>query len=366
MCNRIIILFSFLVVFGLNINAFEYEAKLLNTETISEVEQWRYGKCFINDQQHVVGICKVDKKYPIYFIDQNKKIKFIDSKYQSMSPVALNNLGQIVGYIIENGKNSSLFLWSENFGIKKIDIFKSEDVRPIDLNDCNQILGEYKTSDNKFRPFIWSNDLSQDLGLGSKFVQQIEFYGFNVTNIKITSINNNGDIVGFITNGKYNEKQKKYIGFESFSFFWDGTLHIIPVHLPLLNGQDNYFILKLNNEGYVLVSNIGDGNSYIWHKFDGLKTLDDFTGKDINDSNVVLGYNSIWLEDKFYTFADLLGVRDINNMATAYSDTYSIERISCGRDAILGLNNKGQILCMAYIWGIWHPCILDPNEDFLK
>lgn len=224
-------IFAAMIIFhSIAAYAIEYKFSLLGTETMGEIHYWKYGRHFgINDKGQMFGVCLCEEKYSVYFIDQPKeRVTFIHSNNQSLNPIALNNLGQIVGTVLESVKNNSLFLWSEDLGLKKINILNSEDARPIALNDCNQILGVYKTDDNKFRQFLWNNGLVNDIGIGSEFVKQIESYGYNLTNINSTSINNNGDIIGYLTYGKYNEKQNKYVSTESFPFYWDGNFHIIP------------------------------------------------------------------------------------------------------------------------------------------
>jgi len=199
------------------------------------------------------------------------------------------------------------------------------------------------------------------MGIGSEFVKQIESCGYNLTNIQLKSINNSGHIVGYLTCGKYNEKTKKYVGIESFPFYWDGTIHIIPVALSINFPREDDFKIKINNNGSVLIVPYGDTTSYIWSKENGLKIISDLEGKAINDLNVVLGHNSICVDNKTIAFSELLGINDIYDMAPPYSDTFSIERIAIGREAVLEINNKGQIFCMGYMWGVWYPCILNPK-----
>ncbi len=144
--------------------------------------------------------------------------------------------------------------------------------------------------------------------------------------------------------------------------FYPVNGYIIPVSLPL-SFPEHQLIIKLNNNGFVLIVHPYDNTkSYIWNKKDGLKILPDFEGKAINDFNAVLGYHSVWFDDRPITFSELLGVNDINNIAPPYSDTYSVERIGTGRESVLEINNIGQIFCMGWVWGMWHPCVLNPIE----
>lgn len=335
--------------------AAEYKISLLGTETLGGV-RWiglLADDCFgINDNGQIFGIClELDEfKYNPFVIDNKNGIKIIHSNNESLSPRAINNVGQLIG--MRNG--SELFIWNEKTGIQKISIFNSKYVRPIALNDCGQIIGNYRTISDETRPFLWTNNAANDMGPGSKFTKEIEAHGYHVMAIQILSINNSGHMAGYFTNGKYNNKQKKYINIETFPFYWDGDFHLIPVNLPL-DFSEHQEKIKLNNHGVVLVSH--GTETYLWDKQNGLQVLSNFKGFFLTDSNVVFG-SSIWRDGRNITLSELLGA-DINNLAPPFSDDYRVERIG----HVFGMNNKGQILCSGYLWGEWHPCILEPIEE---
>jgi len=179
-------------------------------------------------------------------------------------------------------------------------------------------------------------------------------------------LNNKGELAGYIGYGKFNEKQKKYVltGFQAF--FWDGDVHLI----PLPNIKSSLEKMIVNHKGSILLNT--NNETYLWNKENGIKLIPNFKGSAINDHELILGTVRdpqsksdeesatpvIWKSGKVIEIAELLDVENLNNLAPAYSDTYSIEAIK----EIKALNNKGQMTCKGLIWGKWYPCIMEPSN----
>ena len=201
------------------------------------------------------------------------------------------------------------------------------------------------------------------MGPGSEFAQKFEAIGFHVMNIKLTSLNNKGEITGHFTVGKYNAKQNRYVEIgKRLPFYWNGSINIIPLPKKMDISQ-----MKLNNTGSVLIND--EFKTYLWNIENGLQVISDFHGYDFNDSNVILGelydddedrvYPAIWKKGSFTKISELLNKKDLSDLAPAYSDSFEVEEIK----NISGINNKGQIVAMGSVWGEWHPCIIEPIEQ---
>jgi len=365
MSKILIVVFCFLSFMSF---ASEYKVSLLGLESMTDI-QW--GVTAINDKGQVLGgYQQKGTNQQIFLYDFKNGLTLIDSKDMCIQLIKLNNAEQILGC-----ENNRTFIWSRSLGVHWLDVFKSKNIGANDLNDLGQIIGRYLpleiserpgTSTHEFRSFLWDNGVVSDMGPGSDFAKEFEVAGYHAMDIKLTSINNTGHIVGFFTNGKYNKIQKKYVAIETVPFYWDGDLHIVPVELPVnFSSYEHQLKLKLNNQGVVLIVHPFDNcQSYLWDRENGLQVLQNFAGFALNDSNEVLGWSSsggtsIWRNDRFITFSELLGV-NIHNMAPSYSESYSIERIDCGWNNMVSLNNKGQVPCIGYIWGERYPCILEP------
>ena len=199
------------------------------------------------------------------------------------------------------------------------------------MNDVGQIVGRYriKESDSIERPFLYSNGVASDMGTQSDLALQLENLGFHVIDIELTSINNRGEITGSFEYGKFNAMKKKFVKIGCLPFFWNGTAHVLPFSKPF---QSNVGV-KLNNKGICLIST--DEETYLWDIESGLKQIQNFDGRLINDSSLIYGqlrvYNAsgtdwkwipaIWKNDKIVSIAELLDVSAINQMVPKFSDS---------------------------------------------
>lgn len=368
--------------------AANYKVSMIGTESITGM-QWSVTG--INNKGQVYGSCTEyvpyqNSKQSLFICDDKNVFELIDGtdhqKNYYLNPSAANNNGWVVGHW--NGQSSS-FIWSKALGLRAFDVdgyFKSSLTKndtnnfstPIALNDLGQVIGTYYTHSRGNRPFLWDNGVLCEMGIGSEFAQQFEELGFHVIDIKLTAINNKGELGGYLQYGKYNEKKKIYVPAGYKTFFWDGVPHI----LPLPSDIEAPEVVKLNYNGVVLVriripdrENVHNQVTYLWDIENDLQILPDFHGNTLNDSSIVLGtirqytccreweeIPAIWKEGCCITLAELLGVSNIRNIAAPYSESYEIERI----DQVISINNKGQIVCIGCLWGESHPCILAPTN----
>lgn len=367
------ILFSILFYIA-SAHSAEYKTSLIGSELIPGARWIVKG---INDKGQIFGGYEDGQKYAAYLSDTKGGFSFIEEKnhtYQGNHLVANNN-GQVVG-VWNGGPGNNNFIWSKALGVRKLEIFGTH-ITPFALNDLGQLIGTYfDYSARKERPFLWDNGVLSDMGEGSEFSTHFDVLGYQVMDIKLTSINNRGELAGYFCYGKYNEKQKKFVRVGYISFFWNGDLHLIQLSSDIEQPE----VVKVNNRGVVLLRNrIYDtckaqyiGNTYLWDIEKGLQPLLDLYGTTLNDSSTVLGYKkeyvncvdsrhipAIWKDGCCVTIADLLGVENINNISPPYSDTYTVE----GIDEVIEINNKGQIVCKGKLWGESFPCILEPIKS---
>jgi len=342
--------------------ASEYNVSLLGV-AVTDV---KCGVTAINDKGQVLGLYQETRQYSIskvYIYDSKNGLTLIEAKDQNLSPIAINNAGQVLGY------GNKPFIWSKAFGIRWLEVPNSTQTNAIDLNDLGQIIGSYLEAGSVvFRPFMWDYGVVTDMGPNSEFSQSIEVLGYHVMSIQLLSLNNRGELAGTFSYGKFNKKTNKYIAVGSENFFWDGDIHILP------KPEEYLGIIKVNNHGVVLLYNYNK-TTYLWDKQSGFRIIDNFIGRNLNDSNTVFGetmqfearYNqefpkpSVWNDGITKSLATLLGVKDISNIAPRCSDDYLIESLDfsdgCNR---FDINNKGQIPCMGQIWGDQYPCLLEP------
>jgi hypothetical protein len=367
--------------------AAEYKTRLLGTESFSGV-QWTVKG--INDKGQVFGgytewIPDQGERQTIFITEINGELSLIENdRIYVHNHFVINNNSQIAGPW--NGPTRK-FIWSKIQGICSLSIFDPSDAHFQQLNDLGQLIGAYNPHDednpNQMIPFLWNNGVSTNMGVGSEFAKQFEDLGYKIISIKLMSINNKGELAGYFRYGKYNQKQNKIVPAGYKTFFWNGSAHI----LPLLSDTEIPEIVKLNYHGVVLVTTSKWKNeqtilttTYLWTFEHGLQILPDFYGIDLNNAPIVLGYitdysdnkeyhvyqvyqgslvkgiPAIWKNGQYVTVAELLGVSDIHNIISPYSDDYEVEQIL----NIVQINNKGQIACQGYLWGENHPCILEP------
>lgn len=346
--------FIFIFVCFVNLRAADYEAKILPINMVDT--ECRLQS--LNDNG-VILLSYKDNTYhsKICIYDDINGINVIESKGESVLPIAINNSRQILG------NSSKTFLWSRTLGIRYLDIFDSNYNYGIDLNDWGQIIGAYRSSNSdvcaSYRPFFWDNASVIDMGPGSEFCKLFEPLGYHVMDINLTSINNNGEIAGHFSYGKFNEKKKKFVPVGQKIFFWDGDIHILPLSI---HNHGYPQVVKINNKGTLLVQI--NSSTYLWNCENGLQVIPNFLGKKLNDSCIILGniYPSydfdvpaIWKDGTFITLAELLEIENINMMAPVYSDNYRIEKLI----DFIDINNKNQIGCSAVIWNEIYPCLID-------
>ncbi len=378
MCKLLVIIFSFLSISIFANN--QYEISLIEID--HEFEQHIQVEA-INDKGQLLGqYC--NKQDEIFLFDAVEGLTIINTDhpipYNNSYPIAFNNMGQVLGYALKpklDNRDGCVyycyfpFMWNRALGIQWLDVFNSSYILAHDLNDLGQVIGTYLPDQDykeplfdifEFgRPFLWDNRMATDLGVGSEFSNSIETFGYHIMEINLERINNKGEMVGFFAFGKYNKKKNKYVKSGLNYFFWDGEMHVIT--LPKDNQNKRFKIVKVNNNGVVLISN--DFNTtYLWDKQNDLRRVKYFSGVDINDSNVLLGTSisdnfgipykkAIWKDGNIFTLEKLLGVKDIGHIDYSYSDSIVIEDIYT-------MNNKGQIQCDGSIKGVSHLFFLNP------
>jgi len=386
----------FFLLFNISIvlYAADYKVTLMGTESlpvpINCTVEWDVKG--INNKGQVYGLYRKnepfkDQKTSIYIYDYKGGIYFIESdKYSFFSSCMANNNGQMIG---EWSGKPNIFIYSKTLGIRPLDFsnvfdkYKTSNdtnnhITPVAFNDLGQMIGTSYMHSRGEEPLLWDNGVISEMGKGSEFATNFESQGYHVFEIQILSINNKGELAGYFCYGRYNEKQKKYVKSGYKTFFWDGNLHVLDLASEARPPQ----VLKVNNCGVLLIrESIVDyfndrvtEMTHLWDVDNGLLTISDFYGTDINDSSTVLGFKkehiccrdfnsvpAIWKNGQCITIAELLNVPHLGDIAPPYSDQYLVERLH--PESFVGINNKGQIACLGTVWGEQHPCILEPVSE---
>lgn len=352
----------------------EYTIKKFGTEAFDLV-RWE-NITSINSRGQVLGAYYEDHKQTggMYLLDVRNGVFLIAMDQNQISgrlwPVALNNCGQILSNGYKRTGGYGACLWSKSLGFYWLNVFDSKHSIGIAFNDLGQIIGTYRPNPNSNdeRAFLWNNGVVSDMGPESSFGKQLESYGYHVMDVRLTSINNRGEFAGFFACGKYNEMKKKYIVIGYLPFFWDGDAHII-----FLN-NDNPLkyppTIQLNNRSLLMIRLNED--TYLWDTENNARLIG-FLGDAINDNGVILGRSkhkillenceewenplAIWRDGNVITLTELLGIRDLRNISTPFSDTYSIESLS----GVFGINNKNEIVGEGIVWGESHPLVISPE-----
>lgn len=312
----------------------------------------------INDLGQLIGTYsepKINTKF--FIIDVEKGVQIVSQKNKNLNPYRINNVGQI---LVEGAS-----IWSEGLGFTTIEIPDGVNLQSFELNDVGQIIGIYRQKGfTDYRPFKWDNGVAYDLGPGSDFAKGFDEIGIYPLRIEVKDINNNGELVGRVHYGKFNELTGKYVKVGCSNFFWNGSVHLI--ELP----KDGFFdTIKLNEQSDVLLcSGSLRYKSYIWNLKSGVVSIEGLHGIDFNNDRVVIGHMQVLQEDGQlievpgvsidninYTIAELLGVEDAKRLIPPYSDNYEPESLF----RIIAINNLGQIAAECTVWDDIYPCILN-------
>lgn len=312
----------------------------------------------INDYGH---ICSIMNNNEIYLSEEPSQLIIIASsdEYNTTNTILLNNNDQVVY------SRGNLFLfWDAYHGTQLITAYPlkpDSTTRCTALNDLGQVVGKAGKDS-----FLWEKGKITDMGPKSEFAQNFHDQGYLATSISITALNNNGEIAGYFSFGKYNENQQEIVEIGSKPFFWNGTLHVIDCQQNTYSSKS----VQMNNAGYVLINS--NSTAYLWHWQKQIIKIPRFRAISMNDSNTLIGLKednhwqfTIWKNRAFKPVSSLLGHKlsasfnDLSNLSRPYSDTYEVEEICLPAK----INNRGQIIALGKIWDKWHPCIIEPIED---
>jgi hypothetical protein len=301
----------------------------------------------------------------LYLSKKNGELMFLGGiTYTYSQNNLINNRNQVVF-----PQNYCMYIWDSESGLRLIDKISGGSCNSMHiaaLNDQGQLVGR----SNDGHAFFWDNGNRTDMGIHSSFAEHFRNLGYCVTDIVLTALNNNGEIAGYFSYGKYNERKRETVTLGKKPFFWNGKLHVIdlpfyPEHWTNYEGIES---VQLNNKGYVVISFQQENHhTFLWHSKEKVKHLQGFRAVSINDSNTILGYSytasndrwKVWHKDTYTPVSKLLGQATLANLASPYSDSYDVEVL----DHLVQINNKGQILALGRIWGEWHPCIIEPVSE---
>ncbi|MFV0339395.1 MAG: hypothetical protein ACK5MA_02015, partial [Parachlamydiaceae bacterium] len=314
-----------------------------------------------NDLGRMVGSYRQDQCIlKMFILDPEKGVQLVSQKKKSLNPIKINNANEILA--------DSDSIWSESSGFSSLEIPEGFYIQCLELNDHGQIIGSYRQKGaSDCRPFKWDNGKVFDLGPGSDFAKGFDDIGLYPIKIEVKDINNQGHIVGKVHYGKYNELTGKYVKVGCCNFFWNESFHLIKI-----SNCGIFETMKLNEEDDVLLC---DGSSkyqtFIWNLKSNLQKVDRFRGIDFNDHRIIIGFAQVeqkggqlkivpgvFVNDKTYTIAELLGVDDVKWLTTPYSDHYEAEKLI----RLVAINNMDQIAAECTVWDDIYPCILQLKD----
>jgi len=250
----------------------------------------------------------------------------------SSTVVSINNRGQIIGQVYEDG-NSRCYIWDKN-KITLIRTIEGNNCFPIDNNDVGQVTGQYEDVSGELRPFLWQTGLMIDLGtFRDRFPMPM-------------AINKLGYIAGIV------EVSATYHG-----FLWKDGKYIDLGALGGLSDDLGSFAYDINLRGQIVgTSDIGVPNEAIYHAFlwDKGKMIDLGTlggtfsmAKAINNRGQVTG-QSMTMTGESHAFLWENGVMtDLGTLGGPSSIGYSIN--DCGQ-VVGGSTTPSSDRDQAFLW----------------
>lgn len=371
--------FLFFFISTIYLQAIEYEARLVGTESFSDCCISLNG---INDKGFVFGdISRFNNQTSQYesghFVSNLNGDVFIspflnDGSYHAHQ---LNDKGEILGSV-QKGSGFHFaphiyYIWDPIRGF----YYLEKEISAVALKN-NKLLC-YKNKEY----FFWNGGIETPLNIKALIIDHLtSFNRYLINDFCITSINNNDEICGLFYYGKYNKYTNKIVktGFKVFVHSKD-DFRILDLSEKCPSDYEiNHALVQINEKGSVLITTTPQSlnptkekTTYLtilWNKNNELNFIHDFEGISFNNADTILGYSqhindndirripAIYKNNKITFLAEMLGVKNLYSMAPKYSDEYLIESIS----GFININNKGQIACKAKIWDIEHPCILNP------
>lgn len=323
--------------------------------------------------------------YTIKIIDPSlvKIIGTYPSSIYSLSPVALNAKGQILGNIEDLHSKNHVIFYDGN-SLRDIGTLGGPSAIASGINDTGQIVGLSETNTYPVQTHAFQYD-----GINFKDLTALNFSGLNV-NIRSSNsfiINNNGQIAGvnekdhaFLydgtlydlgtldntepkrTSGAFDINNKgQVVGFSSAVPYLNGYLYYS--HAMLYDnkgmhdlgtlGGDRSFALAINESGQIVgVSGLADGRSHAFlydstgmHDLGALgQTYQGFNSRavDINASGKIVGYSGT--KDDYAGFSSLAVVYDSEGLHDLNTLLVSKPANMSSLNKAIAINDSGQIL----------------------
>ncbi|SDP70128.1 hypothetical protein [Desulforhopalus singaporensis] len=234
----------------------------------------------INNLGQVVGYCVTQEGYRAFlWSSQTGMVNLGTTGGNYSEALAINDLGQIMGWVTSSSGRGLTFFWSAETGMIEIGTLGGEGTDPWDINNLGQIVGSSETESGDMHAFVWSTeDGMLDLGtLGGDFSEAL-------------GVNDAGQIVGNSTtsSGKMS------------AFLWAADTGMIGLG-SLDPVADDSGAFDINN--YAQIVGESGHQSFVWTIENGMVALgtlggdfsnnSDQSNRVINDQGQIVGHASI-------------------------------------------------------------------------
>jgi len=362
------IVLLFICIITSNLNATDYKLTYYHP-----VDTRAFAKLAINDKGKILSFSN-NNGYMIIDPNEGEHIIDIDTYFPDITGFNIHSNFTAIRHLVAG--NSIPYLYNYKTGIEYLDIFQSRNAHPIDINDNNNIIGYYQLGNEigkkNQRPFLRLIEKDGrvriiDLGVGSDLTQSSSQL-LSISDVKLTSINNKDQILGYFLGSKLNHfGEIESSGY--FPFVYDlYNIEILPIVEKEVRSLSQ---MQINDDGMILIPR--DGKTEIWRKNDyefERILIEDFRFIAFNDSGTILGRLMtkdshgvgqfepvIWKDGKIIH----LGYENVDYSLITDKKPGYISMIHPVE--FVDINNDGQILCRFSFGSEYCIGILEQTEE---
>jgi len=356
-----VLVFIFLVS---NITCNNPKYEIVDLGTIGNRSSYATG---INEMDQVIGTLEtVDgdvTEHAFFWDSANGMIELNTPDGVESRACAINNAGQVVGYIFMPAYDSHSFFWDRTNGIIDLGTFGGKRGGATAINDAGQVVGWAETASNDRHGFLWdiTSGMTDLCTFGEKFSSA-------------ESINNAGQVVGF----SRDTNEVEHI------FLWDRANGMIDLGT---SGKFSESIV-INDTGQVIIG-WAENDDHLWRAIfwdhaTGMTELGTFKRHEsyICDVNTVSYANAINNAGQVVGYAEkrvILGVRkrafiwdSINGMVNLGTISFFKGGPILGNESVaVDINDSGQVIgytgsILNEVFGFGRAWLWDKNYGMIK